>query len=109
MHILLMAPPQGGGTIGTLVSFLPLVLIFIVFYFFMMRPQMKKQKEQEAFKSTLQKGDMIITIGGIHGKIADMRENQTYLLLEIESGQKMRIERSSVSSEATQAAYPKKA
>ena len=95
LNILLMAP-QGGG-IG---SFLPLVLIMVVFYFFMIYPQMKKNKAQKKFREALGKGDKIITIGGVHAKIIEA--NETTFLIESE-GSKLRIDRTAVSMEASQA------
>jgi preprotein translocase subunit YajC len=109
MNYIILQQTGGGGMLGALISFAPLLLIFVVFYFFMMRPQIKKQKEQEAFKNSIQKGDMVVTTGGIHGKVAELRENQSYFLLEIESGHKIRIERSAISGEFTAIAYPKTA
>ncbi len=101
LHVLLMAPPSGGAQGGSsLMSFLPLVLIFVVFYFFMIRPQMKKTKDQKKYREALKKGDKIITIGGIHGKIAEV--NDTTFVIEVEGGNRLKIERSAVSMESTQ-------
>lgn len=83
---------QAGGGIG---SFLPLILVAVVFYFFMIRPQMKKSKKQKEFRSALSKGDKIVTIGGIHAKIKDMAD--TTVLIETEGGARMRIEKSAIS------------
>ncbi len=65
-----MGPPQEGQS--PFVSFLPLLLIILVFYFFMIRPQMKKQKELKNFRESLKKGDKVVTTGGIYGKINDI-------------------------------------
>ena len=89
-----MAAPEGEGGI---MSFLPLILIIIVFYFFMIRPQLKKQKEQKKFKESLAKGDKVVTIGGIHGKIAELKENT--VVLDTGDGQKLKIEKSAISSD----------
>ncbi len=97
LQTLLMAPQGDGGGIG---SFLPLILIMVVFYFFMIYPQMKKNKEQKKFRENLGKGDKIITIGGIHAKILEMAE--TTLLVESE-GTRLRIDRTAVSMEASRA------
>ena len=64
---ILMAPAQGGQG-GGIMSFLPLIAIVVVFYFFMIRPQMKKAKEQKKYIESLKKGDKVLTIGGIYGK-----------------------------------------
>ena len=74
-------------------------LIILVFYFFMIRPQMKKQKDQRKFKDEVKKGDKIITMGGIHGKIAEVRD--AVFIIDIENGGKMKIEKSAVSMEYT--------
>ncbi len=89
---LLMAGGQGQNGLASL---LPMVLIIVVFYFFMIRPQMKKAKEAKQFREGLKKGDRIITIGGLHGKIAEIAE--TTFLIETEGGGKIRIEKSAVS------------
>ena len=90
--VLLMGAPGQSG----IASMLPMVLIIIVFYFFMIRPQMKKAKEAKAFRESLKKGDNVVTIGGIHGRIVDI--NETTFILEAESGAKFRVEKSAVSN-----------
>lgn len=82
-------------------QFLPMLLIIVVFYFFMIRPQMKKAKDQKKYVEELKKGDKVITTSGIHGKIVEM--NDTTFLIEVESGTKIRFEKSSVSQEASKA------
>jgi preprotein translocase subunit YajC len=89
---------MGGGQQGGLASLLPMVLIIVVFYFFMIRPQMKKAKDAKKFRESLSKGDKIITIGGVHGKIVDVAE--TTFVIETEGGSKLRIEKSAVSTGA---------
>jgi len=78
-----------------------ILLIVVIFYFFMIRPQMKKSKLERQFKETLQKGDKIITIGGVHGRIVEIAD--TTFLVEIDSNVKVRMEKSAVSAEATKA------
>ncbi len=82
-------------------QFLPMLLIIVVFYFFMIRPQMKKAKDHKKFVAEIKKGDKVITLSGIHGKIVDV--NDTTFLIEVESGTKIRFEKSAVSLEASQA------
>lgn len=72
-------------------------LILVVFYFFMIRPQMKKQKELKAFRENMSVGDKIVTIGGIHGKILEVAEST--ILISAESG-KLRLDKTAVSSSA---------
>jgi preprotein translocase subunit YajC len=93
-----MAPQQGGQ--GGIMSFLPLVAIVIVFYFFMIRPQMKKAKDQKKYIEALKKGDKILTIGGIYGKIVEVRDDAT-LIIEVEDGSKLKITKNAVSNEAS--------
>ena len=81
-----------------------LIGVVVVMYFFMIRPQSKKQKEQRTFQEGIVKGDRIVTISGIHGKISDMDEKT--ITIEMENG-KMKLERAAISAENTQATYPK--
>ncbi len=96
--LILMAPQQGGQ--GGIMSFLPLVAIVVVFYFFMIRPQMKKAKDQKKYIEALKKGDKILTIGGIYGKIVEVRDDAT-LIIEVEDGSKLKITKNAVSNEAS--------
>jgi len=91
--LLQMKMPEG------VMNFLPMILIVVVFYFFMIRPQMKKAKDHKKFIAELKKGDKVITTAGIHGKIADM--NETTILVETEGGGKIRFEKSAVSLDST--------
>lgn len=93
LYILLMAP-QAEGEGGGLMSFLPLILIILVFYLFFIRPQMKKSKEQKKFREEIKKGQKIVTIGGIHGKIVEIAE--TTLIIEVEGQSRMKIEKSAI-------------
>lgn len=79
--------PQGGG-IGSL---LPLLAVIVIFYFFMIRPQMKKQKEIKAFRENLQKGDKVLTVGGIYGKISEINDNTC--LLEVADGVRIKVDK----------------
>lgn len=101
LNILLMAPQQGAsGSGSSLYSFLPLILIVVVFYLFFIRPQMKKSKEQKKFRESLEKGQKIITIGGIHGKIVELQE--TTVTIEVEGQVRLRIEKSAVAIDNSQ-------
>lgn len=64
-----------GQQLGTLSSFLPLILVFVFFYFFVIRPQNKQQKKIQEMRNNLKKGDRIVTIGGFHGKVVGFKEN----------------------------------
>lgn len=93
LNVLLMAPPAKGG--GGLTSFLPLILIILVFYLFFIRPQMRKNKEMKKYRESLKKGDKVITIGGIHGKIVEVQERT--FIIEVEGQNRLKIERSAIS------------
>jgi preprotein translocase subunit YajC len=82
-------------------SLLPLVLIFVVLYFFMIRPQMKKQKKEKSFIESIKRGDKVVTKSGLHGKVADMSEKLDAIILETGSG-KMTFDKSALSYELTQ-------
>lgn len=101
-NILLQASAPGGGAMGQLIMIL---LIIVIFYFFMIRPQMKKAKQEKLFKESLLKGDKIVTIGGVHGKIVDV--NDTTFIVEVDNNVKLKIEKTAVSAEATKQYQPK--
>jgi len=75
-------------------SMLSLFLILIVFYFFFIRPQTKKNKEQKKFREELKKGEKVITIGGLHGKIAEIKEST--IVLEVANQVKVTVEKSAI-------------
>ncbi len=94
LNIILMAPQQGGkGDSGFQGIFLIAAMIAI-FYFFMIRPQMKKTKEQKKFRESLEKGQKIVTIGGIHGRIVELHE--TTAIIEVEGQNRLKIEKSAI-------------
>jgi preprotein translocase subunit YajC len=90
-----------GGESNPMTSIIFLILIFGVFWLFMIRPQMKKQKAQAKFKDSIGKGDKIITIGGVHGKIIEVGE--TTFIIEVEGQNRLKIEKTAVSMESSQA------
>jgi preprotein translocase subunit YajC len=95
-----MAPHgQGGGDMNQLIGFLPIVLIFGVFYLLLIRPQQKKQKELKAMLQNLKKGDAVITQGGLYGKITGLSDQ--ILTLEIADKVQVRVTRSAVAGLAT--------
>ena len=75
----------------------PFILIFVVFYFLIIRPQSKRQKEHQALVKALQKGDQVVTAGGIHGTIHSINEDSDVLTLEIADKVRVKINRASVS------------
>ena len=86
---------EGATIFGIPQQFFMFGAIAIIFYFFMIRPQMKKTKEAKAFREGLKTGDKIITAGGIHGKVLEV--NDTTVLISTESG-KLRLEKGSVTA-----------
>lgn len=97
--LFLMAGQEGGNPMG---MFVMMGAVMIVFYFFMIRPQSKKAKEQKTFLDSLKKGDKVVTIGGIHGKILKVGEDS--FLIEVDASTKLKIEKSAVSFDFTKAA-----
>lgn len=95
--ILLMSPSGGQGSGYQSLIFLGLVMV--VFYFFFIRPQAKKAKDLKKYREALKKGDKIVTIGGIHGKIVEVQE--TTFTIEVEDGSRLRIEKSAVAGDAS--------
>ncbi len=100
MNSLLLQAKVGGVD---MVQILMFGGIFIVFYFFMIRPQQKKTKDQKKFREELKKGDTVVTIGGLHGSIASIDADDT-ITLEVDRGVKMKFEKSSISAEYTKKA-----
>ena len=89
-NVLLQAPAGGGG-MSTLVM---LAGMFAIMYLFMIRPQMKRQKEAKSFREAVKKGDQVVTIGGLHGKVTSVSEKT--VVLEFESG-KARVDKTALS------------
>ena len=90
------AAPTGGNPFSSLVMF---GLVFVVLWWFMIRPQNKKRKELAAYRENIQKGDKIVTIGGIHGKVAEIKEGS--IIITTEGGGKLEVEKSAVSMDAS--------
>ena len=86
--------PAAGGTESSLLGMLPLVLMFVVLYLVMIRPQMKRQKEHKAMIEALAKGDEVVTAGGMLGRVTKMGE--TYVSLEVGNNVEVQVQRSSV-------------
>ena len=91
MFLLQAQPQQQGSSWSGLIMIL---LIFVVFWLFFIRPQNKKQKEEQKFREALQKGDDVVTIGGIHGKVMEVKE--TTVLVSIDNNVKIEVEKSAI-------------
>jgi preprotein translocase subunit YajC len=99
MLSLLMAAPQGGSEAGPasfVTTLIPFALIIGIFYFLIIRPQNKKQKETQRMLSALKKGDKVVTIGGIHGVIQSVKEGS--VIVKVDENTKMEFSRSAISS-----------
>jgi preprotein translocase subunit YajC len=79
-------------------NFLPIILIFVVAYFFMIRPQIKRQKDEKKFAESLKKGDKIITKSGMHGKVVELNDKDNSCVIETMAG-KLKFDRSAISME----------
>ncbi|MDG5798742.1 preprotein translocase subunit YajC [Marinilabiliaceae bacterium ANBcel2] len=100
--LFLSLPPQAADTGSPLMSLLPFLLIIVVFYFFMIRPQMKRQKELRKYRESLKKGDKVITTGGIYGRIAEVKEKD--VIMEIADDVKIKIDKSAIIMDMSDAA-----
>lgn len=89
-------PAEALGLGSNLTSFLPIILMFAVMYFLMIRPQMKRQKEQKAMMAAIAKGDEIVTSGGMLGRVA--RVTEAYVTLEIASGTEIIIQKAAITA-----------
>ena len=96
MHFILLFLQQGDSTTGLLGSLLPFLLIILVFYFLILRPQQKRQKERQKLLESIKKGDKVITSGGLHGVVEGL-EDKT-VLVKIADNLKVKVERSAVTT-----------
>ena len=88
------AAAPAGGTAGGLMSFLPIILMFVVLYFLMIRPQMKRQKEQKAMIDALGKGDEVVSAGGVVGRVTKVGD--AYITLEVAEGTEIILQKAAV-------------
>ena len=85
--LLLQVDPGGGG----LLTFMPFILIFFIFYFLLIRPQQKRQREQEKMLSGIEKGDSVITAGGLQGKVTGLTDDVLTLEIAVLKGERVRV------------------
>lgn len=90
------AQAAGGGQPDPLISFLPLILLFVIFYFLLIRPQAKRAKEHKKMVEALAKGDEVVTNGGLLGKITEVGEN--FVTVQIAEGTEVKIQRNAVAA-----------
>ena len=98
MSLLTVLLQAGGGNLSFIVM---MVAIFAIMYFFMIRPQMKRQKELKNFRDSLKKGDKIVTTGGIYGKVLEIGDY--YIIMEVEGQNRLKIDKSAVIKDMTDA------
>ena len=94
--LLQAAQPQGGGAS----MWIMLALIFVVMWFFMIRPQKKQQKELQAFRDSLKKGDKVVTVGGIYGTVCEIKEGT--VLIEVDNNVKIRVSKQALVKDFTE-------
>lgn len=104
VNYILMAP-QTGQEQNPLMTFLPLILIIVIFYFFMIRPQVKRQKETRKFRESLQRGDNVVTTGGIYGKIVEIKE--TTVILQVDRDVTIKVDKSAIIKDMTDVQQPR--
>ena len=92
----LLAQTSSGGAANPLASFVPIILIFIIMYFLLFRPQMRRQKEQTRLVSTLKTGDRVVTASGIHGLISNVKE--TTVIVKVADNVKIEMEKSAITN-----------
>ena len=90
----------GGGEENPMSFWIMMGLMLVVFYFFMIRPQSKKAKDAKKFREALTKGARIVTIGGIHGKIAEVKDDT--VTIEVEGGQRLKLDKSAVAMDTSE-------
>lgn len=98
MNLLSILLSAAGGAEGGSSVIIFWIAILGVFYFFMIRPQQKKQKKSKEFRSSLAKGQQIVTIGGVHGRIAELQDDT--VIIDVEKGAKIKIDKAAISYEA---------
>lgn len=94
--VVLQETAQAGGNMSFLIM---MVLIFAVMYFFMIRPQQKKQKEIAKWRESIQKGDKVVTVGGIYGTVAEVKPG--YILMEVDSSVKIKVDKGYIVKDVT--------
>ncbi|MDR1006461.1 MAG: preprotein translocase subunit YajC [Bacteroidales bacterium] len=92
--LLLTAGANGSQSGGSYSGILMIAVIIVIFYFFMIRPQRKRQKEEKNFRESLQKGQNIITIGGLHGKVREIKE--TSVIIEVANDVRIEVEKTAI-------------
>ena len=98
-NYILMAAPAEGSQGNPLITFLPLIAVMVIFWLFMIRPQAKRQKELRIFRDSLQKGDKVITTGGIYGKVVSVKDQ--IIVLQVDENTNLTVDKASVIKDPT--------
>src|ERR1700720_3934706 len=99
---LLQTAPAPGGAAGGLVQFLPMIFIFVIFYFLLIAPMRRKQKKTQEMLAQLKKGDEVITGAGIFGRVAALDEQRGFVVLQIADNVKIKVLRSAIAGLANE-------
>ena len=97
---ILFAATQPGQEGGGILAFLPFILIMAILYFFMIRPQSKKQKEKEKMLSDLKKGDKIVTMGGIFGTVSGFKDSGRAIILKVDKNTNLTLNKTAIAGQA---------
>lgn len=93
---IIYASTQGSGGSGGMLSILPFVLIMLILYFLMIRPQAKKQKEKRTMLEAIKKGDRIVTIGGVHGTVVGLKNQGKIVVIKVDKNTNLTVVKSSI-------------
>ncbi|KAA3617388.1 MAG: preprotein translocase subunit YajC [Calditrichaeota bacterium] len=96
LQMFLLFFQDAGEGAGGLMSFLPFILIMVIIYFLMMRPQLKKQKEKQKMVEELKKGDNVITRGGIHGKVVGFTDENKTAIVKVDDNVKLNLDKGAI-------------
>lgn len=95
MDIIFAATQEGGGG-GGMLSILPFVLIMLILYFLMIRPQAKRQKNKRTMMEALKKGDRIVTVGGVHGTVVGLKQQGKIVIIKVDKNTNLTVIKSSI-------------
>ena len=99
LNTIILMMGQGEGKGGGMQTIIMMVAIVGIFYFFMIRPQMKKRKEQAIFRNEMKKGDKVMTMGGIHGKVSQIKDDS--VVIEVEGQGRLKVLKDAIVKDAT--------
>jgi len=105
-NYILMSQPAEGSEGSPLGMFLPLIAILVIFWIFMIRPQAKRQKELRKFRESIQKGDKVITTGGIYGKVVSLKDNA--VVMQVDENTKLTVDKNSLIKDPSDLQQPQK-